>query len=65
VPADKRDAAIDVVNRLVDAEASGGVVVEGQILKTPSWPQGLTCHRAGSLDDPEFNNTHIEIGWTK
>ena len=65
VPADKRDAAMDVVNRLVDAEAFGGVVAEGEVLQTVAWPQGLTCHRAGSLDDLEFNNTHIEIGWNK
>jgi hypothetical protein len=62
VPADKRNEAIDLVNQLAAAEAFGGVIAEGQIIKTAAWPQGLTCHGAGSLDDPEFNNTHIEIG---
>jgi hypothetical protein len=65
VPAEKRDAVIDLLNRLVEAQALGGVVAEGQFIKMPSLPQGLTCHHAGSLDDPEFNNTHIEIGWPK
>jgi hypothetical protein len=23
----------------------------------------LICHQAGSLDDPEFNNVHVEIRW--
>jgi hypothetical protein len=65
VPAEKRDAAIDLLNRLVDAQAFGGVIAEGQSIKMPSLPQGLTCHRTGSRDDPDFNNTHIEIGWRK
>lgn len=65
VPAEKRDATIDLLNRLVEAQAFGGIVAEGQFIKTPSLSQGLTCHHAGSLDDPEFNNTHIEIGWPK
>ena len=65
VPAEKRDVVIDLLNRLVDAEAFGGVIADGQFIKMPSLPQGLTCHSAGSLDDPEFNNIHIEIGWPK
>jgi hypothetical protein len=24
---------------------------------------GLKVKRGGSLDDPEFNNTHLELAW--
>jgi hypothetical protein len=28
-------------------------------------PGGLAITRGGSLDDPEFNNTHLELTWPK
>jgi hypothetical protein len=65
VPAQNRDAVIDLLNRLVEAQAFGGVIAEGQAIKMQSLPEGMTCHHDGRLDDPDFNNTHIEIGWPK
>ena len=63
--AQNRDAVIDLLNRLVEAQAFGGVITEGQVIKMQSLPEGITCHHAGKLDDPDFNNTHIEIVWPK
>jgi hypothetical protein len=65
VPAQYRAAVIDLLNRLVEAQGFGGVIAEGQLIKMQSLPPGLTCHHAGNLDDPDFNNTHIEIQWPK
>jgi hypothetical protein len=65
VPAQSRDAVIDLLNRLVEAQAFGGVVADGQSIPMSSLPPGIVCHPAGTLDDPDFNNTHIEIGWPK
>jgi hypothetical protein len=60
VPASQRDAAIELLNRLVELQASGQIIAEGQ-----SFPPGTTCHLIGNLNDSDFNNTHIEIGCPK
>jgi hypothetical protein len=26
-------------------------------------PEGMVCHPGGHLDDPGFNNVHVEITW--
>ncbi len=41
----------------------GGVIPEGQEIKTAPLPPGLVCRHAGSLDDPEFGNVRVEIAW--
>jgi hypothetical protein len=65
VPAQYRDAVINLLNQLVEAQAFGQVIAEGQSIAAPSLPPGMTCHHAGNLDDPDFNNTHIEVQWSK
>jgi tryptophan synthase alpha chain len=49
VPAAQRDEVIAVLNRLIESEGSGQPAAPGQL--------------TGSVDDPDFNNTHIELGW--
>jgi tryptophan synthase alpha chain len=51
VPAAQRDVAIELLNRHTEAQAAGQPGVPGQL--------------TGSLNDPDFNNTHIEIGWPR
>ena len=63
VPAAQRDAAINLLNRLIELQASGETIAEGQAIKMQSLPAGLTGRHAGSLDDPAFNNTHIAMEW--
>jgi hypothetical protein len=63
VPADYSKAAIDLCNRFIEMQALGGVIAEGQAIRMQSLPPGLVCHHAGSLDDPDFNNVHVEIQW--
>ena len=65
VPAQNQGAAIDILNRLVEAQAFGQVITDGQSIATQLLPASLTGHPAGNLDDPDFNNTHIEIEWPK
>jgi hypothetical protein len=65
VPAQYQGAVIDLLNRLVEAQAFGQVIADGQSITTQSLPPGMTGHHAGNLDDPDFNNTHIEIQWPK
>ena len=57
------NGAIDLCNRFIVWQALGGVVPEGQLVSLPGLPAGTTCHHAGSVDDPNFNNRHLEIRW--
>ena len=65
VSKERESAAIDLINRLIVMQAEGGRVPEGQSIQLRSLPPGLTCHHTGSLDDPEFNNVHVEIVRTR
>jgi len=56
-------AVIDLFNRFIEHQAFGAVVPEGQSIRIASLPHGMTCHHAGSLEDPDFNNVHLEIRW--
>jgi hypothetical protein len=51
----------DLCERLIEMQAFGAVVPEGQEIKMNGVPRGWRCWGGGDLDDPEFNNRHIEI----
>ncbi len=61
----QKGAFIDLCNRFIELQAFGGIVAEGQEIRMQSLPEGITCHHAGDLDDPDFNNVHIRIAQTK
>ena len=61
VPARYHDAVVDLIGRFVELQALGGVISEGQQIKMGSLPSGMTCRHRGDLDDPDFNNVHVEI----
>lgn len=63
VPKQHEEAAIDLCNRFIELQAFGGVIEEGQEIRMRSLPEGMVCHHAGDLDDPDFNNVHVEITW--
>jgi hypothetical protein len=63
VPPESRDPIIDLCNRLIEMMALGGMIPEGQPVKMKTLPPGLQCRHAGSVDDPDFNNVHVEIAW--
>jgi len=63
VPQSSHLAIIDLCNRLIEQQAFGGIIPEGQRIQMSSLPEGMTCHHAGDLDDPDFNNVHVEIRW--
>ncbi len=54
--------ATDLIVRLVNMQAMGGLVPDRQPVKMAGIPAGWTCKHAGDVDDPEFNNVHIAIG---
>lgn len=61
VPARRNDAIIDLIERFIELQAFGGIIEEGQAIRMKSLPAGMTCHHEGDLDDPDFNNVHVEI----
>jgi hypothetical protein len=61
VPQQYSEAVIDLCNRFIELQAFGGVIEEGQEVRMRTLPGGMTCHHVGDLDDPEFNNVHVEI----
>lgn len=48
-------------NRFIEFQAFGGVIEEGIEIRMEGLPSGMTCHHAGDLEDPDFNNVHVEI----
>ena len=49
-------AASGLCNRLIETQAYGGVIPDGPI-------EGMIAHTTGSLEDPDFNDVHIELAW--
>ena len=60
VPQDAMAAASDLCNRLIETQAYGAVIPDGPV-EGPTG--GMVAHTAGSLEDPDFNNVHIELAW--
>lgn len=63
VTADLRDGVIDLLNRFIEFQAFGGIIEDRQEIKMRSLPPGMICAHQGNLDDPDFNNVHVEIKW--
>jgi hypothetical protein len=57
------DAVTQMIERFIEMQAHGGVIPDGQEIRMRGLPPGGVCRRGGDLDDPDFNNVHIEIAW--
>jgi hypothetical protein len=64
VPAELEEGVIDLCNRLIEHQAFGHVVPDGQEIKMASLPSGGVVRHGGDLDDPDFNNVHLDVSWT-
>jgi hypothetical protein len=61
VPPKYEEQALELCNRFIELLAGGGRIAEGQEIRMSSLPSGLACRKGESLDDPDFNNFHVEI----
>lgn len=61
VPLEYEEGIIDLCNRLIEHMAFGHIVPEGQKINMKSLPGGGIIQHGGDLDDPDFNNVHIEV----
>lgn len=57
----QRAAVIDLFNRFIELQGMGGIIAEGQEIRIAGLPPGMTCHLRETVDDPDFDNVHIEI----
>jgi hypothetical protein len=62
VPAALGDHVEDLCNRFIEMQAFGAVIEEGQPIKMKGLPSEWRCRHRGDLEDPDFNNVHIDIG---
>jgi hypothetical protein len=58
------DGVTLMIERFVELQALGGVIPDGEVVRMKALPPGGVCRHAGSFDDPEFNNVHVEIAWS-
>lgn len=65
VPQDDVQRVGAIAARLAELQARGMRFGDGSSVDAEGVPGGLRATRAGSLDDPEFNNTHLELDWVK
>jgi len=63
VPQEDVQRAGAVAARLVDLQARGMRLGDGSTVEVEGIPRGLAVARGGSLDDPGFNNVHLELVW--
>jgi hypothetical protein len=53
---------IDLLQRFIGMCVQGGTIATGQKIRMNGLPDDWICLRRGDLDDPDFNNIHVEIG---
>lgn len=58
-PEDFDDAA-GMCNELIEFQAAGGLLTDGQVVRHPVLGRFM-AHYAGDRDDPDFNNAHVEL----
>lgn len=63
VSSELEEGVIDLCARFIEHQAFGLVVQDGYQINTASLPSGGIVRHRGNLDDPDFNNCHIEISW--
>jgi hypothetical protein len=52
-----------LIERFVEFQALGGVIPDGEEIRMKTLPPGGKCKHQGNLEDPDFNNVHVEIVW--
>jgi hypothetical protein len=57
------NAVMELFNRLIIYQAWGGIIKNKEEVKMKTLPPGMWFENKGNVDDPDFNNKHIEINW--
>lgn len=64
VPNAQVDRAGELAEQLVELQVMGMRFADGTALDIDGAPSDMVAHHAGSLDDPQFNNVHVEFQWS-
>lgn len=62
-PPEARPQVEELLNRFIGGQIRGYSIPEGQPIRMPGLPEGMVCRHAGHLEDPDFNNVHVEMVW--
>lgn len=65
VPPEGREGVIDLCNRLIEMQAFGAIIPDGQPVRMRSLPPGVALRHGGSDDDPDFSNVHVEARYPR
>lgn len=57
------DAVASLLEHFVEFQALGGLIADGEEVRVKALPAGGVWRHGGSLDDPAFNNVHVEVSW--
>ncbi len=57
------DGVTLLIEHFIEYQAFGGVIPDGESIRIQTLPPGGVCRRRGDLDDPDYNNVHVEIEW--
>lgn len=63
VPTDAVDRAGVLAERMVEMQALGAHFVDGQAMDVEGVADDIGVRVGGSVEDPAFNNTHVELRW--
>lgn len=63
VPVRDVDRAGALCEQLVELQSLGAAFATGQLLDVDGVPGELVAECGGSMDDPQFNNTHVAFHW--
>jgi hypothetical protein len=58
----QREAVVQLCQRFITYQAYGGVIEEGRAIRMEGLPRDWVCQHGGDVEDPDFSNTHVEIG---
>ncbi|HVK73979.1 MAG TPA: hypothetical protein VM734_11700 [Kofleriaceae bacterium] len=61
VPTELMPVMKELCDRFIAMAAAGAVIGDGQPIRMEALPGDWRCFHAGSFDDPDFNNVHLDI----
>jgi len=61
VPSQHEAGVLELCKQLMERQAHGQIIPDGLRVMIGSPPIVGTIHHAGNIDDPDFNNVHLEV----
>lgn len=65
VTSENQQVVQEMFERFITYMAEGGNITQNQEIRMKGLPEGMVCEISENLDDPVFNNRHVEIQWPR